>query len=171
MSNRWWRPLAKLISPVSMWSSISSSDIPGETEEQRQHTFRFMSDIAKEYWNVSFSPNIFTPYPGIPIWPQLKEMGVRQPESLMEWETLALGVNVLPWLQGEELRRLKRSLEYFLLNNQLRKATKKIPLARRDVRRPSELRSVGGLARTDIRSHGSCGCRARWRKWSRGARC
>lgn len=108
---------------------------PGETEEQRQQTFRFMSDIAKEYWNVSFSPNIFTPYPGIPIWPQLKEMGVHHPESLMEWETLALGANVLPWLQGEELRRLKRSLEYFLLNNQLRKATKKIPWLRRNVRR------------------------------------
>jgi len=108
---------------------------PGETEEHRQQTFRFMSDIAKQYWNVSFSPNIFTPYPGIPIWPQLKEMGVRQPESLDEWETLALGVNVLPWLQGEELRRLKRSLEYFLLNNQLRKATKKIPWLRRNVRR------------------------------------
>jgi len=108
---------------------------PGETEEHRQQTFRFMSDIAKQYWNVSFSPNIFTPYPGIPIWPQLREMGVHEPESLKEWETLALGVNVLPWLQGEELRRLKRSLEYFLLNNQLRKATKKIPWLRRNVRR------------------------------------
>jgi len=108
---------------------------PGETEEHRQQTFRFMSDIAKQYWNVSFSPNIFTPYPGIPIWPQLKEMGVHQPQSLEEWETLALGVNVLPWLQGEELRRFKRSLEYFLLNNQLRKATKKIPWLRRNARR------------------------------------
>jgi anaerobic magnesium-protoporphyrin IX monomethyl ester cyclase len=108
---------------------------PGETEAHRQQTFRFMSDIAKEYWNVSFSPNIFTPYPGIPIWPQLEELGVVQPQSLSEWETLALGVNVLPWLQGEELRRLRRSLEYFLLNNQIRKITKKIPWARRNVRR------------------------------------
>ena len=108
---------------------------PGETEEHRNQTFRFMSDIARQYWNVSFSPNIFTPYPGIPIWPQLREMGVRQPESLEQWETLALGVNVLPWLQGEELRRLQRSLDYFLLNNQLRKATKKIPWLRHSVRR------------------------------------
>ena len=84
-----------------------------------------MSDIAKEYPNVSFSPNIFTPYPGIPIWPQLKEMGVREPQTLEEWETLALGTNVLPWLRGEELRRLRRSLEYFLLNNQIRKVTTK----------------------------------------------
>jgi anaerobic magnesium-protoporphyrin IX monomethyl ester cyclase len=108
---------------------------PGETEAQRQETFRVMSDIAKEYPNVSFSPNIFTPYPGIPIWPQLKEMGVREPQSLEEWETLALGANVLPWLRGEDLRKLQRSLEYFLLNNQIRKITSKIPWARRSVRR------------------------------------
>jgi anaerobic magnesium-protoporphyrin IX monomethyl ester cyclase len=108
---------------------------PEETEAHRQQTFRVMSDIAKEYPNVSFSPNIFTPYPGIPIWPQLKEMGVREPQSLEEWEILALGTNVLPWLRGEELRRLRRSLEYFLLNNQIRKVTKRIPWARRGVRR------------------------------------
>jgi radical SAM superfamily enzyme YgiQ (UPF0313 family) len=108
---------------------------PGETEAHRQQTFRIMSDIAKEYSNVSFSPNIFTPYPGIPIWPQLKEMGVREPQTLEEWETLALGTNVLPWLRGEDLRRLRRSLEYFLLNNQIRKVTAKIPWFRRNVRR------------------------------------
>ncbi len=108
---------------------------PGETEAHRQQTFRIMSDIAREYWNVSFSPNVFTPYPGIPIWPQLKELGVREPQSLEEWETLALGINVLPWLRGEELRRLRRSLEYFLLNNQIRRATKNVPWLRRNVRR------------------------------------
>ncbi|HEY6339386.1 MAG TPA: radical SAM protein [Candidatus Sulfotelmatobacter sp.] len=107
---------------------------PGETEAHRQQTFRIMSDIAKEYSNVSFSPNIFTPYPGIPIWPQLKEMGVYEPQSLKEWETLALGTNVLPWLRGEELRRLRRSLEYFLLNNQIRKVATKVPWFRRGVR-------------------------------------
>jgi anaerobic magnesium-protoporphyrin IX monomethyl ester cyclase len=108
---------------------------PGETEADRQETFRIMSDIARQYWNVSFSPNIFTPYPGIPIWPQLKELGVREPETLEEWETLALGRNILPWLQGEELYRLRRSLEYFLLNNQIRKATRKHAWLRKGFRR------------------------------------
>jgi anaerobic magnesium-protoporphyrin IX monomethyl ester cyclase len=108
---------------------------PGETEAHRQQTFRIMSDIAREYWNVSFSPNVFTPYPGIPIWPQLKELGVREPQSLEEWETLALGANVLPWLRGEELRRVRRSLEYFLLNNQIRRVAKKVPWLRRGFRR------------------------------------
>jgi hypothetical protein len=94
-----------------------------------------MSDIAKSFWNVSFSPNIFTPYPGIPIWPQLREMGVREPQSLEEWAELPLGRNTLPWLQGDELRKLQRMLEFFLLNNQLRKATKNHPRLRAGLRR------------------------------------
>jgi radical SAM superfamily enzyme YgiQ (UPF0313 family) len=108
---------------------------PGETRADRTQTFQIMSDIARQYANVSFSPNIFTPYPGIPIWPQLKELGVYQPRSLAEWEDIALGHNVLPWLQGEELRHLRRSLEYFLVNNQIRKAARRFPLLRRGIRR------------------------------------
>ena len=51
-------------------------------------------------------------------------MGVREPQSLNEWAELPLGRNTLPWLQGAELERLQRMLEFFLLNNQIRKATK-----------------------------------------------
>jgi anaerobic magnesium-protoporphyrin IX monomethyl ester cyclase len=93
---------------------------PGETERDRAETFRVMSDICRRYPNVSFSPNIFTPYPGIPIWPQLRTMGVKEPQSLEEWASVGLGSNHLPWLQGEDLRRLQRTLEYFLLNNKIR---------------------------------------------------
>jgi radical SAM superfamily enzyme YgiQ (UPF0313 family) len=108
---------------------------PGETEADRIETLRTMSDIARQFWNVSFSPNIFTPYPGIPIWPQLRELGLPEPQSLEEWADLPLGRNTLPWLQGQELQRLWRMLEFFLLNNQLRKATKDHPRLRSSVRR------------------------------------
>lgn len=108
---------------------------PGEAEQDRLQTFRIMSDIARQHANVSFSPNVFTPYPGIPIWPQLKAMGVREPQSLEEWSELPLGKNVLPWLQGEELRRLRRMLEFFLLNNQIRNATSGAPWLSRGARR------------------------------------
>jgi anaerobic magnesium-protoporphyrin IX monomethyl ester cyclase len=108
---------------------------PGESEADRVETLRTMSDIACQFWNVSFSPNIFTPYPGIPIWPQLRELGVHEPQSLEEWAELPLGRNTLPWLQGRELERLWRMLEFFLLNNQLRKATKNHPRLRSGVRR------------------------------------
>jgi anaerobic magnesium-protoporphyrin IX monomethyl ester cyclase len=121
---------------------------PGETEGHRIETFRTMSDIARQFWNVSFSPNVFTPYPGIPIWPQLREMGMKEPQSLQEWVDLPLGRNVLPWLQGEELSRLRRMLEFFLLNNQLRKATTKYPGLRQGVRR-----ALGAPLRWRIRSN------------------
>ena len=107
---------------------------PGETEQDRLQTFRIMSEIARRHANVSFSPNIFTPYPGIPIWPQLKELGVAEPQSLEEWSDLPLGHNVLPWLRGQELRRLQRMLGFFLLNNQIRKAAAGTPWLRRGVR-------------------------------------
>jgi anaerobic magnesium-protoporphyrin IX monomethyl ester cyclase len=108
---------------------------PGESEADRVETLRTMSDIARQFWNVSFSPNILTPYPGIPIWGQLRELGVREPQSLEEWADLPLGRNKLPWLQGKELGRLNRMLEFFLLNNQLRKATKDHPRLRTGIRR------------------------------------
>ena len=108
---------------------------PGETEADRVETLRTMGDMARQFWNVSFSPNIFTPYPGIPIWPELRAMGLREPQSLDEWAELPLGRNVLPWLQGSELTRLRTMLDFFLLNNQLRKATKKYPKLRTGLRR------------------------------------
>jgi anaerobic magnesium-protoporphyrin IX monomethyl ester cyclase len=108
---------------------------PGETERDRVETFRIMSEIARQHANVSFSPNIFTPYPGIPIWPQLRQMGVREPKSLEEWDVVALGNNLLPWLQGEELERLRRMIEYFLLNNQIRRASTSVRWLGQSVRR------------------------------------
>ncbi len=121
---------------------------PGETEADRNETLRTMGDIARKFWNVSFSPNIFTPYPGIPIWPQLRELGIREPRSLREWVELPLGKNILPWLQGEELARLRRALEFFLLNNQLRRATRRHSLLRGGLRR-----ILGAPLRWRIRSN------------------
>src|SRR6201985_774147 len=92
---------------------------PGETEADRTITFKTMSDIARRFPNVRFSPNIFTPYPGIPIWPQLRALGVPEPQSLQDWVALALGANTLPWLQGDEHARLQRMVEYFLLHSRL----------------------------------------------------
>jgi anaerobic magnesium-protoporphyrin IX monomethyl ester cyclase len=107
---------------------------PGETEADRIFTFQTMSDIGRHFSNVSFSPNIFTPYPGIPIWPQLREMGVPEPQSLREWMNMPLGANMLPWLKGRELARLQRMLNYFLLNNQIDRRHKNHSWLRRTVR-------------------------------------
>lgn len=95
---------------------------PGETEEDRQETLKVMGEIAERFDNVTFSPNIFTPYPGIPVWHQLEQMGVKQPASLEEWAELALGANVLPWMKGAPLKKVEQSMEVFLLANELAKS-------------------------------------------------
>ena len=106
---------------------------PGETEADRVETFRVMSEIFKRHTNVTFSPNVFTPYPGIPIWPQLRALGVREPQSLEEWADVGLGSNHLPWLQGDELRRLNQMMDEFLLNNRTRRTTSKQLVTRRSL--------------------------------------
>lgn len=115
---------------------------PGEEERHRRETLRVMTDIAERFDNVSFSPNIFTPYPGIPVWPQLREMGVREPESLEEWAAFSLGGNQLPWLRGKELEELERSISYFLLDRRIHKAQR--------TTRSGLLRSLAALGRKPL---------------------
>jgi hypothetical protein len=58
-------------------------------------------------------------------------MGLREPQSLEEWANMALGSNLLPWLQGSEYQRTKRMLSYFVLNHQLVKRRRRLPPLRR----------------------------------------
>jgi anaerobic magnesium-protoporphyrin IX monomethyl ester cyclase len=98
---------------------------PGEEDRHRAETFRVMGEIAERFENVGFSPNLFTPYPGIPIWPQLCELGMPEPDSLAAWADVDLGSNNLPWLQGRSFFALQRSIRYFLLDKQLSRARRK----------------------------------------------
>jgi radical SAM superfamily enzyme YgiQ (UPF0313 family) len=92
---------------------------PGEEERHRDETLRVAGDIARQYDNVSFSPNLFTPYPGIPIWPELEQRGLRKPDSLRGWARVDLGSNNLPWLSGAALRGLERSIRYLALHTRI----------------------------------------------------
>jgi len=98
---------------------------PGETEEHRRETLRVMTDISSRFDNVTFSPNIFTAYPGIPIWPDLKQLGLQEPKSLEAWADIDLGTNTLPWLRGKPYGTLQKSISYLLLDNELKRARRK----------------------------------------------
>jgi anaerobic magnesium-protoporphyrin IX monomethyl ester cyclase len=95
---------------------------PGEEERHRRETLRVMGEIAARYDNVTFSPNLFTAYPGIPIWPELRAAGVPEPTTLEAWSQVDLGLNRLPWIEGPSFLRLRRSISYFLLDSRLKKA-------------------------------------------------
>ncbi len=103
---------------------------PGETEVDRRQTLRIMGKVASQFDNVTFSANIFTPYPGIPVWPELARMGVNEPSRLEEWAPLALGANVLPWLQGRVCEDISRNIFLFSLGTKVRKAMSQPCLSR-----------------------------------------
>ncbi len=98
---------------------------PGEEERHRRETLRVMGEIAQQFDNVTFSPNLFTPYPGIPIWPELRDAGLYEPQRLVEWASMGLGQTPLPWLNAEDTTTLSRSMSYFLLANHLKKEGRK----------------------------------------------
>lgn len=98
---------------------------PGETAADRCETLRIMSEIGDRFDNVSFSPNIFTPYPGIPIWPELRRLGLKEPQTLADWASIDLGSNQLPWLQDEAYRSVQRGVAYFLLNRSVVNAARR----------------------------------------------
>lgn len=115
---------------------------PGEQESHRRETMRVMSELAARFENATFSPNLFTPYPGIPIWPQLRELGLAEPQSLAEWARIDLGANNLPWLQGASFEQLDRGIRYFLLDNEIHRAQARV--------RSRPLRWLAGLLRKPL---------------------
>ncbi len=92
---------------------------PGEDERHRAETLRVMAEIGRRFPNVSFSPNLFTPYPGIPIWPELRRRGMREPDTLAGWSNVDLSSNHLPWLRGRAFESLNRGIRYLLLLNSI----------------------------------------------------
>ena len=98
---------------------------PGEQEEHRNQTLGVMGEIAERFDNITFSPNLFTPYPGIPIWPELRDLGLKEPGSLAEWAGVGLGRAELPWLAADADRTLQRSMRYFLLDHHVNKVRRR----------------------------------------------
>lgn len=94
---------------------------PGETEADRDETIRVMERIARRHDNVTFSPNLFTPYPGIPVWPELERLGMRQPGALEDWADYTLGGVDLPWFDVRSRRRLEAALQRLRRANDLAK--------------------------------------------------
>ena len=86
--------------------------LPAEEEEDLRDTIAVVDRIGKANPEADFFTNIFSPYPGSPIWPQAVELGVREPQSLEEWAAFYPKIQVLPWLQGRKHARIQRIRDY-----------------------------------------------------------
>lgn len=89
--------------------------LPAEEEEDLRETLLVMDRIGKTNPDADFFTNIFSPYPGSPIWPLAVSRGVDEPQSLEEWAAFYPKVQVLPWLKGQRHARIQRIRDFIRL--------------------------------------------------------
>jgi len=101
---------------------------PGEGVRERRETINFMMDVCRRFPGAEFWTNIFTPYPGSPVFYRAKEIGIEVPKSLEGWVDYFPRYTILPWLKGREHERVQTMRDY------LRIAFDRAPIAaeRRD---------------------------------------
>jgi radical SAM superfamily enzyme YgiQ (UPF0313 family) len=106
---------------------------PGEGSKERRETVDFMMDVCERFPGAEFWTNIFTPYPGSPIFHRAKELEIEVPRSLEGWLDYFPRYTTLPWLNGKAHQRVQRMRDY------LRIAFDRAPIA---------AKGPGGVART-----------------------
>lgn len=85
---------------------------PGEDIEDRRLTIQFIMDVCRRFPGAEFWTNIFTPYPGSPIFQRTQELGIELPRSLEGWVDYFPRYTTLPWLQGKEHARVQTMRDY-----------------------------------------------------------
>jgi len=97
---------------------------PGEGPKERRETVNFMMDVCRKFPGAEFWTNIFTPYPGSPIFHKSQQLGIEIPTSLEGWVDYFPRYTVLPWLKGRDHRRVQTMRDY------LRIAFDRAPIAK-----------------------------------------
>lgn len=85
---------------------------PGEGEKERRETVGFMMDVCRKFPGAEFWTNIFTPYPGSPVFHQAEKLGIEVPKSLEGWVDYFPRYTMLPWLKGSEHHRVQVMRDY-----------------------------------------------------------
>lgn len=96
---------------------------PGEGPRERRETVNFMMNVCRRFPGAEFWTNIFTPYPGSPIFEKAAEIGIQPPDTFEGWADFFPRYTKLPWLEGREHKRLQVTRDY------LRIAFDRIPIA------------------------------------------
>ena len=85
---------------------------PGEGVKERRETINFVMDVCRRFPGAEFWTNIFTPYPGSPIFHRAKEIGIEVPNSLEGWVDYFPRYTTLPWLKGKDHQRVQTMRDY-----------------------------------------------------------
>jgi radical SAM superfamily enzyme YgiQ (UPF0313 family) len=95
--------------------------LPGEDAADLRDTIAMVDTIGKRNPEAAFFTNIFSPYPGSPIFPEAVRLGVLEPGSLEEWAVFYPKIQRLPWLDGKAHARVQRIRDYVRIGYSARK--------------------------------------------------
>jgi radical SAM superfamily enzyme YgiQ (UPF0313 family) len=101
--------------------------LPAEEEADLRDTLAVVDRIGRANPDADFFTNIFSPYPGSPIWPLAVARGVQEPRTLEEWADFHPRVQVLPWLSGARHARIQRIREYIRIGYSARQMVVEAP--------------------------------------------
>jgi len=121
--------------------------LPGEEAEDLRDTIDMVDNIGRRNPEAAFFTNIFSPYPGSPIFPEAVRLGVKEPTSLEEWAVFYPKIQRLPWLDGKAHARVQRIRDYIRIGYSARKMVVRRPDGLKDLVR----RGLQGLARFRLR--------------------
>lgn len=95
--------------------------LPAEDADDLKETVAMLDEMRRRNPEAAFFTNIFSPYPGSPIFPLAVASGVREPKTLEEWAEFYPKIQRLPWLSKEQHSRIQRLREYIRLGYSARK--------------------------------------------------
>jgi radical SAM superfamily enzyme YgiQ (UPF0313 family) len=85
---------------------------PGEGPAERRESIEYIMKICRKHPGAEWWTNIFTPYPGSPIFQRTTELGIEPPKTFEEWADYFPRYTRLPWLDGKEHQRLQTMRDY-----------------------------------------------------------
>jgi radical SAM superfamily enzyme YgiQ (UPF0313 family) len=121
--------------------------LPGEEAEDLRATIAMVDNLGRRNPEAAFFTNIFSPYPGSPIFPEAVRLGVQEPKSLEEWAVFHPKIQKLPWLEGKAHARIQRIRDYIRIGYSARKMVVHRPDGLKDLAR----RLLQGMARFRLR--------------------
>lgn len=121
--------------------------LPGEDGADLRDTIAMVDTIGKRNPEAAFFTNIFSPYPGSPIFPEAVRLGVQEPASLEEWAVFYPKIQKLPWLEGKAHARIQRIRDYIRIGYSARKMVVHRPEGFKDLVR----RALQAIARFRLR--------------------
>jgi anaerobic magnesium-protoporphyrin IX monomethyl ester cyclase len=82
--------------------------VPGEKEENIDETFKIVDILRNKFTASEVQVFLYTPYPGTPLYDLSKEMGFKEPQSLLEWGEIYWEVLTVPWVDENLVERVKK---------------------------------------------------------------